>query len=141
MFQDFFTQPPTRFIAYSFAIYEAIKSILYTRPVKTIYMVGSLFIFLHALDTALEGDNFTASLFSFLDTLLFELLASVAIPIGLALAIDEVFAHIFHVLYIHYLLNEYGPPLIALLSILVLSQRLDSLIHHVMDKTIRTLYQ
>ncbi|KAK3741061.1 hypothetical protein RRG08_005751 [Elysia crispata] len=140
MFQDFFTQPPTRFIAYSFAIFEAMKSVLRTRPEKTFYMVGSVFIFLHALDMALEGNNFTTSIFAFLDTLLFELLASVAIPICLAIAAFEVSAHIFYELNIHYQLNRYGPPLIALLSILVASRPLDSFIHNIMNKTIRTLY-
>ncbi|KAK3741063.1 hypothetical protein RRG08_005753 [Elysia crispata] len=141
MFQDFFTQPPTRFIAYSFAIYEAIKSELRTRPEKTFYLVGYLFIFLHALDTAAEQDNFTASLFSFLDTLLFELLASVAIPIVIAVVTFEVSVQIFHELNIHNQLSRYGPPLIALLSILIASQPLDYFIHNIMNKTIRTLYE
>lgn len=140
MYRDFFVSPPTRFIGYCFAIYEAMKSVLRSNPERAFVFVGSAFIFLHALDEAQEAGDAQNAIFVFIDTLIFEALASVVIPIVIAKTAHDLASHVLNDLNIHYQVTHYGPSFVALLCILLVSKPLDEFIHKILSKTIRPLY-
>ncbi|GFO09128.1 hypothetical protein PoB_003563300 [Plakobranchus ocellatus] len=62
------------------------KDILRTRPEKTFYVVGSIFVILHALDRAVSVTGGNKMVFALVDTLIFDALATVILPICLARA-------------------------------------------------------
>ncbi|GFS15804.1 mitochondrial fission process protein 1 [Elysia marginata] len=140
MYHNFFAEPPTRYIGYAFAFYEAMKSVLRTSPEKTFYLIGTIFVLLHSLDEALEAKDGPRMAFIFIDTLIFEAIASVAIPVFIGLAAFDVSSHLLIELNIHYQVTRYGPVFLALLGILLVSKPLDEFIQMLMSKTIRPLY-
>jgi hypothetical protein len=128
-----FTDRPVRFIGYGAAFGESARPLADNDIVVALYSIGALFVIAHCMATMIDTSNPLAVL----DVLIFELIASVFIPLGIAHFVMRVTERLLDRLRVNYDIQEYAPTIICILTLILVSQPLDELVNKLMDDSIR----
>ncbi|KAH9503157.1 hypothetical protein Btru_070111 [Bulinus truncatus] len=137
---DPFREIPVRFIGYGMAFGECAKYNFGQRTVDLCNTVGCVYIVVHAVKNGVDAGG-SNMLIKMLDTLIFDGIASAIIPSFIAYHVCGITARTLgDINNLPRPVYKWGPFVLGVCSVLLLSTYIDDFVDKLMDQTIRTLY-
>ncbi|KAI8740006.1 uncharacterized protein LOC106050108 [Biomphalaria glabrata] len=137
---DVFATLPLRFCGYGFAFGECAKYNFTFRTVDLLNCMGGVYIVCHAAKNGWDARN-DNPLLRILDTLIFDGIASCIIPCFMCYHACRLTANLLSELdTLPRFIYKWGPFVVGVTLLLILSKNIDELVNKILDETLRTLY-